>query len=400
MAADNTSIAASLKETFTEERLAEQFYNQNPFYQRIKKLKNTKVGKGARTPIETSLPGGFSALPASGGQLNSAGHTGMDEAEWQYKHFYQPVEIESAAIDASSSDTLAVADVIDTEVSNGLAAMNREFTRMLFLSGDALIATCGTTSTAAEVELDATTGFNAIERGWLRPGQIVDIGTSADEDNKVGSAVISAVEEDDSTPSITIGSSISTTSSDFVSIANARAGTTSNESNGLGNIVSGSATLGSVTVASQPQWASDVDSTSQALTLALMLARARKVHQKTGKRPDYVLTSLKQEENFYKLLQTQVRFAGDSVAAGDVNPKWQGMEINAQPDCQNERMYFLTIGDYFIVSGGDPYWQNRHDSGSILQWKQGYTSYVATLMARLNVGVRRRNSSTALTGLS
>jgi hypothetical protein len=279
--------------------------------------------------------------------------------------------------------------------------MKRQFTRQIFLSCDSQIATCGTTSSSSTVALEAASGFNAIERGWLAENTVVDIGTSSNETAVTAGAVISAVSEDETSPTITIGSSVSTTSSDFVSIVNARSGATSYEMNGLGNIVSTSATLGGITVSAVPEWASPlVDSTSQALSLALMLKAARKVHQKTGKRPDYVLTSLKQEEAFYKLLQTQVRFASDSVGAGNVNPTWQGMEINAQPDCQNERMYFLTIGDFLLVSDGDPHWQNSRTGGNVLTWKQGYTSYTATLMAHMNLGARRRNSHAALTGLS
>lgn len=400
MSATLTTMDAALKETWTEDRLAEQLYNENPFLQRIKKLKVTQVGQHALTPIHTGRNHGFTALPASGGSLNTAGQQEMKQAQWQYKHFYQPIEIESAAIDGTRNDTLSVAEVIDTEVTGGLDDLNRHLSRQLFLNGDAIIATCGTTSNATEVELEATSGFNAIERGWLAVGTVVDIGTASVEDDDAAGATITAVEESETTPSITIGSQITTTGSDFVSIKDARDGTTSYEMNGLRNIVSASADLGGLSVASVPSWkAANVDTTSQTLTLALMLKQARRVHQKTGKRPDYVLTGLKQEEQFYKLLQTQVRFTGDSVGAGNVSPKWQGMEIHAQPDCQNEDMYFLTIGDFHLVTSGDPYWQNRHSGGNILEWKQGTSAYVATLMCRMNLGVRRRNSHARLGGL-
>lgn len=402
MAATPTSMDAALKETWTESRLAEQLYNQNPFLDRVKKFKNTQVGQQAVTPIHTGRNWSYTALPGSGGTLNTAGQQEMKQATWQYKHHYQPIKIESATIDGTRSDTLSVAEAIDTEVSNGLGDLNRNLTRQLFLNGDALIMQCGTTTTSNTIVLNATSGHNALERGWIDINAVVDIGTTASEATIADAVTVTAVTDSTSAPTIVIsGSTVSTTSSHYVSIANARAGTTSYEMNGLQNIVSTSADLGGLTVASVPSWQSpSVDSTSQALTLALMLAKSRQVHQKTGQRPNYVLTSLKQEENFYKLLQTQVRFAGDSVAAGEVAPKWQGMEIQAQPDCQNEYMYFLTIDDFLLVSAGDPYWQNKHSGGNILEWGQGTTAYVATLMARMNLGVRRRNSHVALTGLS
>jgi hypothetical protein len=124
-------------------------------------------------------------------------------------------------------------------------------------------------------------------------------------------------------PTITIsgGSAVTTSSSHFVSLANSRSGATSYEMNGLDNIVSQSTTLGGLTVASNPTWqAANVDSTSQALTLALIYTQDRKIMQKTGKQSTMKLTSLKQAEAAYKLGQAQVRFTGDSnVSVGNID---------------------------------------------------------------------------------
>jgi hypothetical protein len=172
--------------------------------------------------------------------------------------------------------------------------------------------------------------------------------------------------------------------------------------NGLGNIVSTSASLGGLSVASVPTWASpSVDTTSQALTLPLMYTACRKVFQKTGKDPNYVATSPKQLQAAYALAQAQVRFSSDNVSFGNVEgTDINGMKLYRAPDCKNEDMFFLTVEDLLLVSAGDPFWQNKIAGANILNWIQGTDQYGAKITVRLNLGARRRNSHAALRGLT
>ena len=270
MAADLTSVDAALRETWTENRLAEQLYQENPFLARIKRLNNTQVGQQAVTPIHTGRNWGYTALPAAGGTLNSAGQQELKQATWQYTHHHVQVKIQGSAIDGTRGDALSVAQVVDMEVEGALTDLNRQLTRQLFMDGNALVAQCGTTTASTTVVLNATSGFNALERGWLGIGAAVDIGTTASEATIADGVSITAVNESSSSPTITIsGAAVSTTSSHYVSFKNARSGSTSYEMNGLGNVVSTSADLGGLSVAAVPSWASPlVDSTTQARTFA------------------------------------------------------------------------------------------------------------------------------------
>jgi hypothetical protein len=401
--ADPTTYGGALKSTYTENRLAEQLYDENPLLREIRKRKVVQVGEEARTPVHTGRNWGYTPLPASGGTLNPAGQQEIKRAVWQYKHHNMQVKIQGSAIDATKGDALAVAEVIDTEVAGAVGDLERQLTRQLFMSGDALIAQCGTTAAVAEVELNATTGFNAIERGWLAPGAYVDIGTTANEVAIADGIQITAVEESSTTPSITLASgTYTTTNAHYVSIRNARVGTTSYEMNGLPVIVDSTADLGGLSPATTPSWASYEDSTSQALTLPLMYTANRKVMQKTGKGSNYVVTSLKQQEKFYGLVQAQVRFAGDqNLGAGNVDGvRFNGMTVYAQPDCPNEHMYFLTIDDLLLASSGDPAWQNKFTGGETLAWIQNEDAYGGKVTVRHELGARRRNSHAKLTGLT
>jgi hypothetical protein len=405
MAADLTSVDAALKETWTESRLAEQLYQKNPLLDKVKKLKSTQVGQQAVTPIHTGRNWGYTATPANAGTLNAAGQQEIKQATWQYTHHHSQVRIEGSAIDGTRGDALSVAEVVDMEVEGALNDLNRQLTRQLFMDGDGLIAQCGTTTASTTVALNATSGFNALERGWIAPGSVVDIGTTGDGDVIAAGRTVTAVTESTSAPTIVIsGATVTTSASHYVSLQNSRSATTgaTYEMNGLGNIVSSSASLGGLSVASVPTWASpSVDSTSQALTLPLMYTACRKVFQKTGNDPNYVATSPKQLQAAYALAQAQVRFHSDNVSFGNVEgTDINGMKLYRHPDCKNEDMFFLTVEDLLLVSAGDPFWQNKVAGANILNWIQGTDQYGAKITVRLNLGARRRNSHSALRGLT
>ncbi len=407
MAATLTSVNAALKVTWTDERLAEQLYALNPLLERIRKLKSTQVGLQAQTPIHTDRNWGYTALPAAGGNLNTAGQQGLAQATWQYTHHHMQVAIQGSAIDGTQNDTVSVANAIDLEVNGALADLSRQLSRQLVNDGSGTVATTGVTTASNTVVLNPASGFNAIERGWLAgsagQGSMVDIGTAANPVSVANNVQVTGVVESATAPTITVsGAAITTAAGNIVTLHGSRVASTSLEANGLDNIVSSSTPLGGV--AASGSWAAaNEDATSQALTLDLMYTQNRKIRQKTGKNATYVVTGEKQLQNFYKLTQAQVRFSSDtaqSVGAVD-SVNFNGMEVHAYADVKNEQMYFLTIEDLLLVTPGDPYWVNKVEGGEgPLRWIQGTDSFGSKLTWRLQIGARRRNSQAKLSGLS
>ena len=403
MGATLATIDAALKETWTTDRIVSQLYDDNPFLDELQKTKRYKVGAQAVTPIVTNRNGGYTAHPAAGSSaLNAAGNVGLAQAVWNYTYHAQQIQLERAAVDGTEGREIAVANVVDVEVEGAVSELRKQITRQVVGgAGDALIAQCTTGGASTTVNL-LSTGFgpDALSRGWLHPGLTVDIGTTASEAALAADTVISGVSTVNNT--ITIGASVTTTSSHYVSIANARAGTTSYEMNGLRNLVSASADFGGITVASNPSWASTVDSTTTALTLDSLYTARRAVRQTTGGAPDYVLTSLKQEENFYKLLQMQVRFNSDeALGAGKVeSAKFAGMRLNAHPDVPDRLAFLLSMKHLFILENDKPGWTDRYTGGGRLEWKQGTTAIVGALFYDCQLGTDRRNAHTALTALT
>jgi hypothetical protein len=406
MAATATLAAYNdaLKRIYTQDFLEEQLYNENPFLDKIEKTKRFRVGETARVPLHVSRNGGYTTLPAGGGNLNAAGNQGISKAEYNYTNHHQQIAIQGDAIDGTADNSLSVANVLDTEVKGALSDMRRQLTRQLFGSGDGRIATTKT-STSNSVDLETVTGTNAIERGWLFPGAKVNIGTSGDPDS-IASSTITSVDEANLRFTLDSGNVTTETGSTYVTYQGSLSanGASCYEMNGLGNLVSDTAVYGGLDPANQPLWkAANRDDTSQALSLSLLLQQVQKVQQKSGDEPDFMLTGLKQSRKFYELLQQQIRYASDaslSVGAQNTVPKWHGMEIHRHPDCQNEVAYFGIFKHLFLVAIDKPYWQNKVTGAQILSWIQGTDSYGAKLSYRVQLGTNRRNVFARLGGLS
>jgi hypothetical protein len=392
----------ALKRIYTSDRLEEQLYTGTPFLDKIERTTRFKVGEVARTPLHVSRNGGYTVLPSTGGNLNTAGNQGISKAEWNYTNHHQQIALQGSVIDGTEGDALSVANALDTEISGALTDLRRQLTRQLFGNGDSFIAQCKASSSNA-VDLNTTSGGNAIKRGWIFVGQQVDVGTTSSPATIVNGGTVTAVDESNVAFTVDTGNITTEGTTHYVSNKGSRSGSTSYEMNGLRNIVSDSAVLGSLDPATQPVWkAANLDTTSQALSLTLILQQQQAVRQKAGDDPDFVLTGLKQQRKFYELLQSQVRYQSDAQinAGADDVAKWHGLSIEAHADCPDEDLYVGKMKNLFIVATEKPYWQNKLTGGEILSWVQGTDAYGAKLTYRIQLATNRRNAFARLGGLS
>lgn len=392
MAATESSLEAALDVIWTRRRFVEQLFEENKFWDKIQKTDKYTQGKEAKVPLHVSRNGGFTSLPSGGGTLNSAGNQGYDEANFKLTHHHQQVALQGDILDVSEDKAGSIVSAADEEITRSLNDMNRQFTRMSYGDGSGLIAQCRTSNTN-NVDLNTTSGRIAIERGWIYEGQQVDVGTKAAETAIVDGATVTFV--DDANYAFTSSSGAVTTegTTHYVSNKNARAGEVSYEMNGVRNIISEELGVGGLTPAEQRQWKATVNTSTTTLTIAALLTAQRKIVQRRGKMPTFLNTGLLQQQKFYELLEQQVQFGSDkSLEAGNVDtPKWNGMEIFADPDCPDELLMMGHWEHFFLVHLKPPYWQNSVTGGQKLAWIQGTDSYGGKLTYRANLACDRRN---------
>lgn len=413
MAQTVANLTDVLKEAWTSDRLEKQFYDENPFLERIEKYQATMIGEHALVPIHKGRSGGYTSTGSAGGTLNPADEQKVDQALYTLVYHWFQVDLETGALNQASTGAQSVAVAKDLELQGAIADLRKQCMRQAVGNSDGFIAQTDTTSASTTLELLATGyGYDAIVRGWLYAGLPIDIGTTADSDVVTTGNIITDVKEDAADPQLTLTSAVTANNSThFVSIANPNSATATNpELEGLRSIA-GSTTsavggLDPQTVGEAFWSPAKVDTATTTFSLGLALDLSRAVHQKTG-RPGgqtYVLTSLKQQQNFYELLQNQVRFDNTPKGAGEVSaPRWNGMEIHALPDVPEREWYCLTIEDFRIVTGQikKPTWaSDLEGSGGRLRWNQGSTNFVDGVTYPFQVAVTRRNSQAAAIGLT
>ena len=400
----STTLADVTREVFTASRLEKQFYDKEDWLSRIERTDRWTVGKKAVVPIHKGRGGGETTW-ATGTEtaLNAASYQKVDRAEYTVPYHGRQISIDvSAYNEANGGDTAAIEAVV-LEVQGVVDDLKHGIEREFVSNGDALIAKCTTSSGTAVISL-ATDGYgyDALLRGWLYPGQTVDIGTTGDEVAIADASLITDVAISSSAPSITISSAVTTSTSHYVSIANARAATTSYEANGLRTIAgSASTAIGGLDpdTAGESFWkpASIGTETTLSLNGILNLQRATQMQSKGA---NFLLTSLKQRQALYELLQNQVRFGTDKVSAGGVESvTWNGLEIMAAVAIPDREMYLLNLADLAIVTGAKitapKFASDIQGTSRGLQWRQGYSSFVDGVFYPCQLAAKRRNGFAA-----
>ncbi len=406
MAQTPTTLADVLKEAWTDEELQIQYEKGNKPLARIEKVKGTMIGKQAQVPIHKARNlAGYTSLGSGGGNLNAAGQQGVDQSTYTLVQHWLQIELEAAALaQASGSSAQAVVGAKVLEVEGGIENVRHQMTRQLMTNGDGIVALCGTTSSSTTVVLGASPsgtryGYDALRRGWLGVGSFIDIGTTSDTDSQVTGATVSAISAVAATPTITIGSAISTTADTHaVYIGNPNSATAANvEMNGLRNIINTSGALGGLNPATAGEefWAAAArDTSTTVFSLDLALNLQQEVMQNTGAPISNVWCGLKQQRNFYTLLQNQVRFSSDTEAsAGAVaTTKWNGMTVDAFNDMLDSDWACMDLDALCRVTGAwdGPKWASDI-VGSDLTWAQGSTSFKDGVVYMLQIGCKRRN---------
>jgi hypothetical protein len=407
-----SNLGDVMKEVFTGDRLEKQFFNEFRVFNRLKrKAFDVSHGKYVKVPLHVGRSGGYSVKGSQGGALNGADEQRVDSATYTVSYNYHEIELEIAAINEATGGNTSVGSAIDLEVQGALDDTRLQVERQFLMDGTGLIAAFTTNTNTTVLELDpAGYGYDALKAGWLYPGLKIDAGAASNSDAAVDGVEITAVNEDVAAPDFTIGAADTTATTDFVSIAGAydNGSTDCNESEGLRLIAgSTSGTSGGLAPSTVAEWKpAHVDTTTTVLSINLLLTLQRKIVQKQGRKQTTVLFSPYQRQNLYELLQSQVHFSGDSglTAGSDETAKWNGFELEALPTMPDREVYLLTLDDLLVVTGAkikQPTWVSSiMGTNRGMSHKQGYTSFVDTLVYPVGLACKARRTSASAVGLT
>ena len=418
MAQTIANMASVIKDMWTSERIQKQFYNKNPLLEKLRAAAGTKVdqmGLQAQVPIHAQRAAGYTSVAAAGGSLNPATQQTTAQATYTLVYHWFQIALEAAVLNQTEGGARSIIAGKDLEMQGAVDDVSKQISRQFARNGDSILAECATK--ASNVVIDLVTpangghGYDALVRGHIYVGMVIDVGTTADTDALATGVTITAISESPTAPTITTGTAVATTAgTHFIYWANPNSATAANpEVNGLENMV-GTATFGGINpaTAGNEYWQSFVDTTTTSFSLDMALNLQLKVFQKDGSYNSNVFTSAKQMANFYSVLQNQVRFAGDmKLGAGGVGGlvglDWNGIGVNVLPDIYDADWFHVMMEDIVLVQGSikKPTWvSDLEGAGGDIRWVQGTTGFGNAVVWPMQVGLQRRNRMAAAKSLT
>ena len=427
MATSALTIAAAVKDAWTDTELQKQFEDRNSPLSALETVRGTMIGTQAQVPILAGRAGSYTSVGAAGGALNPATGQPVNQAIYTMPYSWFQVELETSALVQAGSAAQSVVSAKVLEVEGAVENTRHQISRQIVTNGDSIVAAVGTGAAGTTIPLVAKAaegalyGYSALRRGWLpsgaTTGQYVDIGTTADTDALTTDLTqVVGYNPSPTAPTITLSaatSGASTSGTHFVYIRNPNSTTAANpELNGLRQLINTTGAFGGINpaTAGAEWWAAasrDTATTTFSLDMALGL-QANIMQNGASLDGVEIWTSFRQQQNFYALLQQKVQFPGEmNMQAGDVTkPKWNNMGLRVFPDILDSDWFMINRPDLIKVVGNidKPTWASDiagHSDGKAgMPWRQGFTSFVDAVVYPVNLGARRRNTMAGATALT
>jgi hypothetical protein len=405
--ANLTTLSDILKEYYLGP-VAEQLNNEVLLLSRLEPKSEDLVGKRAYVPLHVSRSGGIGAR-AEDAALPDAGNQDYDKAVYDLKYLYGRVRVTGPSMAKTKNEAGAFLQALKSELDGIRNDLKKDLARQVYGKGDGIIAECGTTSSSTTVQLNTDGGKEAIRKGQLYVGMVIDIGTNADVNGKAAGVSITAVDYDNARITIS-GSAISTTSSDAVrragvGVDNGTSGTGSwsAEVDGLKRLVSvGQEYVGEINPATNTWWDNKRINVNGALAAGLEdLQKGMNLIRLEGGTPTVMVTSLGVQREVYMQLEDSVRYTNPDTltyAAGFKVLEYGGMPIIADIDAPYGRIYMLDENSVKVFSDQD--WHFLDADGQTLRQVSGYDAFEAVMTRYMNLGLTKRNNHCVLYGIT
>ena len=383
--------------------VVEQLNNTLLLYNRFEKSSEELRGIEAYVPLHTGRSGGIGpagenvALPAAGSQS-------YGKAVYDLKPQYGRLRITGLALEKTAKDSGAFLQGLKGEIDGLRNDLKRDLARQTYMDGTGNIAQCGTTTASATVVL---ANKEALRKGWLYIGMVVDIGTAADGSAIAQGRTITDVSIANGTITIS-GATVTTSASHFVSRSGAAAATTgystpivAGEIGGLQLLVSAAAnTVGGINAgaAGNGFWDNLRDTTTSTLTSDALVQNMNQV-ELAGGDLSLMVSSFGMQRKLFGLLQSQVRYVDPmNIQGGFRTLEFNGKPFVADRDAPFGKIYLLDESKFKVFRNQD--WHFLEEDGDVLKWVVGFDAWEAVLAQYLNFGINRRNVQLVMSNLS
>lgn len=407
--ATTTQLDAIMRDDYKD--LWENLNNATFILAQVTTKKDTVNGRVATHAIHTGRSGGIGARQ-EGDDLPVADRQRYATVPVPVRYQTGRIELTKQLMNMATGEPGAFADAMDTEMTGIKNDGMRDVNRQIWGTSNGVIATCGTTSGSATIQLLATTPA-AVMRAFY-PGRRVDVGTVASPFTVAQSREITAV--DTSAKTITVsGATMSTTSGTHFVFNSGSGGASSGtgkpndgqrELTGLQTIVAASGTLHTVDPSTTPVFKAQVYSNSGTLrNLAeTMIDLAVMNNQiESGKSIGSLVSNAgvfvagKSILSAYNRNADVLEYKGGFKGIKWSTPGISGMDGKelgwyADYDCPANSLYGLNLDEGLVCHQVEEGWQWLDDDGSILSRVANKLAFEATIYTTMELACVQRNA--------
>lgn len=338
--------------------------------------------------------------------LPAAGNQKYKKAEFDLAYLYGRARFSGPAIQKTKTDAGAFIRVITDEMDRLRDDLALDTARQYYGAGDGVVSKTGVTTASTTVVL---ADDEALQRGFLHIGMLIDIGTVANPVAVAAAREITDVDVAGSTIVIS-GAAVTTATTDRVFRASNNDATGTKEIDaGLQKLIPTAAnTVGTINAASAGLkfWDNLRDSTGGAISLDNLMLNWNKAHA-AGARSDQVevvttpgiarrlfaSSDFKSNVRFSESEELKGGFERISFATGSGR-----MRLVTDRLAPRGKVYFIHKKHIKVYSPGD--WDFLSRDGLTVRWVDNKDSFQAVLFRYVNLGTNRRNTSLVMSGLT
>jgi hypothetical protein len=338
--------------------------------------------------------------------LPNAGQQKYKKAEFDLAYLYGKARFTGQSIQKTKTDAGAFIRVATEELDRLRDDLALDTARQYYGEGTGVIATIPTGAASATQTLSSA---EALNKGFLYPGMIVDIGTLANPRASADSVEISDV--DPSASTVTFTGSVTTVNGDVISREdnNAASSVTKEIDAGLQKLISTAAnTVGGINAASAGTrfWDNLRDTSGGAISLDNLMLNWNKAHAAGAKSSEIVaLTTPGVVRRLFATsdFKSNVRFVDKTDLKGGFsslafNTGSGDVTLVADRLAPYGKVFFVHKKHIQVFSPGD--WDFLQRDGLTIRWVDNRDAYQAVLFRYVNLGSNRRNTSLVMSGLT
>lgn len=346
------------------------------------------------------------ALPAAGSQT-------FQRATYNLKYLYGRGMVTGPSMATTASDAGSFLRVLKSEVDGLQRDLRNDLARQVYGSYE-----LGKASAAAGFEKDASaaiakisvdngsasftlTSDEALRKGWIYPGQILD-GTD-DFNGVVANASAMVVESVDiATVNVTFTADPTGLAANHYLVLQNSIDSSGNAGvTGLSAIVADDNDLGELdpTDPGLADWASIVDTTGGSFDDDVLHQVWNRVRIQSGMEPKSIVTTFGIIRSYFNTLQQQVQFVEPMKLEGGFRVlNFMDKPFIGDVDCNYGTVYLVDESAIKVFATGD--FAPLDEDGHMLKWVSGYDQWEWALARYMELGATRRNSSAKLVGIT